>query len=107
VPTVATLAPPTTVNVDVDSTMTASVEPAPPAPRVKIHAVLIKTYPIAAKVTVGNRSFGTTPTYIKIPSNTRVVVRMERPGFKVVSYPFTSKSPTDRVFVRLQRRGAR
>jgi hypothetical protein len=99
----------------------ARVEPAPPEPPPEplvadavvppkpqpIHAVLVKTYPIAAKVTVGNRSFGTTPTYIKIPANTPIKVRMERPGFKPVVYPFVSKRPFGKVFVKLQRRGAR
>jgi hypothetical protein len=106
-PTTAVVAPPTVATIEVSTSATATMEPAPPVPPQKIHAVLIKTFPIAAKVTVGNRSFGTTPTYIKIPANTPVRVRMERPGFRVVNYPLTSRSPIDRVFVRLERRGRR
>jgi hypothetical protein len=108
--TIAALAPSTLASIEVQTSATAAMEPAPPAPAVTtqpIHAVLVKTYPIAAKVTVAGRSFGTTPTYIKIPANTPVSVRMERAGFKPVTYPLTSKRPTDRVFVRLQRRGRR
>jgi hypothetical protein len=108
--TIASLAPSTLAAIEVKTSATAAMEPAPPAPAVTtqpIHAVLVKTYPIAAKVTVAGRSFGTTPTYIKIPANTPVSVRMERAGFKPVTYPLTSKRPTDRVFVRLQRRGRR
>jgi hypothetical protein len=107
VPTVAALAPPTLASVDVHTSATAAMEPAPPIPPARIHAVLIKTYPIAAKVTVGKRSFGTTPTYIKIPANTPVTVHMERDGFKPVTYPLTSRRAGDRVFVRLERRGGR
>lgn len=81
--------------------------PAPPAPPQPTHAVLVKTYPIAARVTVGDRYFGTTPTYIKIPANTPVEVHIERPGFAPVTYPFVSKTRTDRVFVRLQKRKAK
>lgn len=92
----------------------ATIEPPPapaapeiPAHRQRIHAVLVKSYPIAARVTVGDRYFGTTPTYIKIPANTPVEVRIERRGFKPVTHPLISKRRTDRVFVRLQRARAR
>jgi hypothetical protein len=110
VPTSATIAPLATATVEVHTSATASMEPAPPAPVVppqRIHAVLVKSYPIAARVTVAGRSFGTTPTYIKIPAHTPVKVRIERAGFKPVTYPLTSKRWNDRVFVRLHRRGRR
>jgi hypothetical protein len=74
----------------------------PPARPQPIHAVLVQTYPIAARVTVGNRFFGTTPTYVKIPANTPVDVRIERPGFTPVTYPLVSKARYDRVFLRLK-----
>jgi hypothetical protein len=81
------------------------VEAAPPAPAASkqpIHAVLIKTYPNAAVVTVGDRSFGTTPTYIKIPGNTPVEVQIVRRGFKPVTRVVTSKRRYDQMFVQLQ-----
>jgi hypothetical protein len=88
----------------------ANVEPAPAAPvqaapsrPQPIHAVLIRTYPIAARVVVGGLYFGTTPTYVKVPANTPVDVQIARRGFKPVTYKLTSKKRTDRVFVRLQR----
>jgi hypothetical protein len=109
-PTSVVISAATVATVELETAATATVERPPPAPivpRQPIHAVLVKTYPIAATVTVAGRSFGTTPTYIKIPANTPVMVRMERPGFAPVAYPFTSKRSTDRVFVRLHRRGRR
>ncbi len=104
--------PATLASAELDSQNRAAVEAPPPAPAVSakrqpIHAVLVKTYPIAARVTVGDRYFGTTPTYIKIPANTPVEVHIERSGFKPVTYPLISKKRTDRVFVRLQRAHAR
>lgn len=104
--------PATLASAELDSQTRATVEAPPPAPAVParrqpIHAVLVKSYPIAARVTVGDRYFGTTPTYIKIPANTPVEVRIERRGFKPVTYPMVSKRRTDRVFVRLQRARAR
>ena len=118
-PAAPTITPPSASPIDEPVTTRAAVEPAPaqignaavvettPDVRQPIHAVLIKTYPIAAKVTVGGRYFGTTPTYVKIPANTPVQIKMERAGFKSVMYPLTSRKVGDRVFVRLQRRGGR
>ncbi|HEX5062141.1 MAG TPA: PEGA domain-containing protein [Kofleriaceae bacterium] len=118
--TVTPLAPAATPPLDEPLTTSVPVEPAPPAPAIAdpaptlptrpqpIHAVLVRTAPIAARVTVNGRSFGTTPTYVKIPANTPVELVIARPGFKPVKYPFTSKTATDRVFVRLERaRGGR
>ena len=48
-------------------------------PRV-VHAVLVKTYPIAAQVVVDGRSFGTTPTYVKVPAHVPVEVHITRPA---------------------------
>jgi hypothetical protein len=83
---------------------------APPAPtrtavatRQPIHTVLVKSHPIAARVTVDGRFFGTTPTYVKVPANTEVEIELSRPGFKPVTYSLVSKKRTDRVVVWLQR----
>lgn len=81
--------------------------PAPPEPPPPMHAVLVRTQPIAARVTVGDRYFGTTPTYIKVPAHTPVEVRIERPGFAPVTVPLVSKTRTDRVFVRLHAQRAK
>lgn len=83
------------------------VEPPAPAVAAKIHAVLIRTYPNAAHVTVDGRSFGTTPTYVKIPANTPVEVHITRPGFRSVTRVVTSKRRFDNVFVPLQRTRAK
>ncbi|HEY5924328.1 MAG TPA: hypothetical protein VIV11_21775 [Kofleriaceae bacterium] len=112
------LAPAATAVIDETDAATASMEPAPAAPAVveppapvkpaRMHAVFVQSYPIAARVTVGGLYFGTTPTYIKIPAHTPVEVNIQRYGFKPVVRPLTSKRPTDRVFVKLQRtRGRR
>ena len=110
--TLAPVAPP--VAIEPAPVKPAPVEPvaavtAPAAPgapdRQKIHAVLIRTYPNAALVTVDGRSFGTTPTYVKIPGNTPVEVRITRAGFRPVTRVVTSKSRFEQVFVPLQRKG--
>jgi hypothetical protein len=81
---------------------TESAPPAPVASKQPVHAVLIKTYPNAAAVTVGDQSFGTTPTYIKIPGNTPVEVTIARPGYAPVTRVVTSKRRYDQVFVQLK-----
>jgi hypothetical protein len=71
-----------------------------PVPR-KMHAVLIKTFPVGAVVTVDGRSFGTTPTYAKVPANTPVELHVRRAGYQPIVRKLTSKTPTDRVFLKL------
>jgi hypothetical protein len=106
--------PATFATVEPSTMLTAQVEPAPPPgpeteqPEVPatpqpVHAVLVRSWPIAATVRVGDRSFGSTPTYVKIPANTPVELVIARPGFKPVTYSLVSKTATDRVFVRLER----
>jgi hypothetical protein len=89
---------------------TVGVESPPPEPEPVVapkpqplHAVFVQSYPIAAQVTVGGLSFGTTPTYIKIPANTPVELSIARAGFKPVKQELVSTHRFDRVFVRLQR----
>jgi hypothetical protein len=108
--TFATLEEPTLVRSPVEAAPVAVDDavdetPAPPVPAKPqpIHAVLVRTWPIAATVKVGGRSFGSTPTYVKIPANTPVQLEIARPGFKPVTYPLISKTAIDRVFVRLER----
>jgi hypothetical protein len=84
-----------------------STPDAPNTSKRPIHSVLIKTYPIAAAVMIGDRSYGTTPTYIKVPANTPVQVRIARVGFKPVTRVVKSKQRFDEVFVPLQRNRAR
>ena len=84
------------------------VAPAAATPQ-RLHTVLVKTIPIAARVTVGERDFGRTPTFVEVPANTPVELEISRPGFRSVTYPLLSKRPNGRVLVRLQRatRGGR
>ncbi len=109
-PDVAALAPLVSASSDEPLYERAQVE-APPASfeAVPTHAVLVKTVPTAARVTVGDTYVGLTPTYVKVPANTPVELAIERAGFKPVTYPLTSMRPNQRVLVRLQRlpRGAR
>ncbi|MBA3455793.1 MAG: PEGA domain-containing protein [Deltaproteobacteria bacterium] len=67
------------------------------------HSVFITTVPNAAHVKVDGRSFGFTPTYVKVPAFTPVKVNIERPGFKPVVHTVTSKTAADRVTLRLRR----
>jgi hypothetical protein len=85
--------------------------PPPPAPApvrpvgpITIHAVLIKTYPNGALVTVNGRSFGTTPTYAKVPAFVPVELRVTKAGYPTIVHKLTSKTTTDRVFLKLRRR---
>ena len=112
--TAANLAPPVaaTIEVAAHASMpddppphaTVIVEPTKPQP---IHPVLIRSVPVAAKVTAGGTYFGTTPTYIKIPANTPVEVTVERPGFKPVKRTVTSKRRYEQVFVPLRKVGVK
>jgi hypothetical protein len=63
---------------------------------------LIRTFPGAARVIVDDQSFGTTPTYVKIPANTPVDIEITRPGFKPVTRTVTSTRQYEQVVVRLQ-----
>ncbi len=109
-PDVAALAPLVSASSDEPLYERAHVE-APPASAgdVPTHAVLVKTVPTAARVTLGDTYVGTTPTYVKVPANTPVELAIEHAGFKPVTYPLTCKRPNQRVLVRLQPlpRGAR
>lgn len=78
--------------------------PPPPPPVAKLHAVFVQTYPIGARVTVNGRSFGTTPTYAKIPANTPVELHVARAGYPAIVHAMTSKTATDRVFLDLRKR---
>lgn len=100
-----TLALTSVVASDISVEGTEQTEAAPPAPievAQPIHAVLIRTYPGSARVVVGDQSFGTTPTYVKIPANTPVDIQITRPGFKPVTRTVTSTRRFDQVFVQLQ-----
>jgi hypothetical protein len=80
--------------------------PPPPAPN-KIHAVFVQTYPIGARVTVNGRSFGTTPTYAKVPANTPIELHVARAGYPPIVHAMTSKTATDRVFLDLRKKRRR
>ncbi|MDQ3334512.1 MAG: PEGA domain-containing protein [Myxococcota bacterium] len=89
---------------ELDPLPPAPPAPPPPAAPIKIHAVLVKTYPNGALVTVNGRSFGTTPTYVKVPAFVPVELHITRAGFPKVVHKLTSKTTTDRVFLVLRRR---
>jgi hypothetical protein len=69
------------------------------------HTVLFKTYPPAAEVKFNGRSFGTTPTYVRIPGNTPVEIEITRPGYEKLMYKMTSTDPVGgRVWLELKQK---
>lgn len=108
-PDVAALAPLVSASGDEPLYERAHVEAPPAAPEPATHAVLVKTVPTAARVTLGDTFVGTTPTYVHVPANTPVELAIEHAGFKPVTYPLISDRPNQRVLVRLEKlpRGVR
>ena len=85
---------------------TVGLDPLPSAPArvaTTMHAVMVKTYPTGALVTVNGTSFGTTPTFARVPAFTPVELHVTLAGYPPVVHTMTSNTITDRVFLDLRR----
>jgi hypothetical protein len=65
------------------------------------HALTIVTTPPGATISIEGRRAGTSPTVVQIMGYSGVKVTLEKPGFKTVTQRIYSKSPKDRLSVRM------
>ena len=62
------------------------------------HTILVKTYPAGAEVKVNGRSYGLSPTYVRVPGNTPTDIEISRAGYETLTHNVTS---TQRVGGRI------
>jgi len=68
------------------------------------HAVTVLTLPPGAEVLIDGRRAGTTPTIVQVMGFTSVDLTIEKGGYKTLTKRVYSKVPTDRVFVKLDKK---
>ena len=67
------------------------------------HAVSIVSVPPGATVSIGGRRAGTTPTVVNVMGFLGIDLVFDLPGWKRFKYRLYSKTPQDRVYVRLNK----
>ncbi|HEU4735124.1 MAG TPA: PEGA domain-containing protein, partial [Kofleriaceae bacterium] len=68
-----------------------------------IHAVTVTSFPPGAELSIDGHRAGTTPTVVQVMGFATVNLRFTKQGFQSVTRKVYSKTPQDRVFVKLMR----
>lgn len=68
-----------------------------------VHAVTVTSFPPGAELSIDGHRAGTTPTVIQVAGFATVNLTFTKPGFQTVTRKVYSKTPQDRVFVKLMK----